>query len=106
MTRNCCVLLTPSLRHYSTDLSQSSGKCCTPNIDCSSCRLYAQSFASALARATRDMRHSGGQQRLIKLWHLWCELFLNDDCLRMPLLSSDSLDLPLTSIAEHSRVSH
>lgn len=83
VTRDCGVLLTPSLRHYNTDLSQSREKCCTPNIDCSSCRLYAQSFASLLTRATRDMRQAGGQQRLVKLWRLWCELFLNDDRLRM-----------------------
>lgn len=78
ITRDCGVLLTPALRHYNTDLSQSSGKCCTPNIDCRSCRLYAQSFASVLTRATREMRQDGGQQRLVKLWRLWCELFLND----------------------------
>lgn len=85
VTRDCGVLLTPALRHYNTDLSQSTGKCCTPNIDCSTCRLYAQSFASVLTRATREMRQPGGQQRLIKLWRLWCELFLNDDRLRMPV---------------------
>lgn len=106
VTRDCGVLLTSSLRHYNTDLSQSNGKCCTPNIECSRCRLYAQSFASVLARATRDMRQPGGQQGLIKLWRLWCELFLNDDRLRMPFSSSDNLTIPLTSIAEHSRVSH
>lgn len=82
VTRDCGVLLTPALRHYNTDLSQSSGKCCTPNIDCGSCRLYAQSFASVLTRATREMRQADGQARLIKLWRLWCELFLNDDRLR------------------------
>ena len=82
VTRDCGVLLTPALRHYHTDLSQSSGKCCTPNIDCGSCRLYAQSFASVLTRATREMRQADGQARLIKLWRLWCELFLNDDRLR------------------------
>lgn len=77
VTRDCGVLLTPALRHYNTDLSASAGKCCTPNIDCSSCRLYAQSFASALTRATRELRQPGGQQRLIGLWRLWCELFLD-----------------------------
>ena len=82
VTRDCGVLLTPALRHYNTDLSQSSGKCCTPNIDCGSCRLYAQSFASVLTRATREMRQVGGEARLIKFWRLWCELFLNDDRLR------------------------
>ncbi|UZE27753.1 hypothetical protein [Pseudomonas asplenii] len=84
VTRDCGVLLTSTLRHYNTDLSESRGKCCTPNIDCGTCRLYAQSFASVLVRATRQMRQAGGQQRLVKLWRLWCELFLNDDRLRMP----------------------
>lgn len=96
VTRDCGVLLTPALRHYHTDLSESRGKCCTPNIDCGSCRLYAQSFASMLTRATREMRQDGGQQRLIKLWRLWCELFLNDDRLRWQQLAASVSSPPLS----------
>lgn len=79
---DCGVRLTSTLHHINTDLSRSSEKCCTPNIECRSCRLYAQSFATVLARATRNMRQPGGHQRLIQLWRLWCDIFINDDRLR------------------------
>lgn len=78
---DCGVLLTRSLRHYNTDLSASAGKCCTPNVSCQSCRLYAQSHATLLARATRKLRRSGDLQALIAHWRLWCALFLNHGAL-------------------------
>ncbi len=82
VARDCAVRLTTSLRHYNTDLQPSSEKCCTPNVQCRTCRLYAQSFATVLARATRGARQPGGMVRLVRLWRLWCELFLNNEGLR------------------------
>lgn len=79
---DCGVRLTSALRHYNTDLTQSNGKCCTPNVECKDCRLYAQSLATVLSRGTRHMRQSGGEAGLIRLWRLWCDLFLNDDRFR------------------------
>ena len=79
VARDCGVLLTNSLRHHNTDLSRSDAKCCTPNVECSTCRLYAQSFATVLSRRTRRMRDAAERARTIELWRLWCRLFLNDD---------------------------
>lgn len=76
---DCGVRLTNTLRHYNTDFTASSGKCCTPNVDCRSCRLYAQSYATVLARATRSLRQPQALARAIRLWRVWCALFLNDD---------------------------
>lgn len=79
IARDCGVLINNSLRHFNTDLFRSTAKCCSPNIECSSCRLYAQSFATLLARSTHEMRHADGKERLIDLWRLWCALFINDE---------------------------
>lgn len=79
LAADCGVRLTASLRHYNTDFSASSGKCCTPNVDCRSCRLYAQSYATVLARATRSLRQPQALARAIRMWRVWCALFLNDD---------------------------
>lgn len=76
---DCAVRLTNALRHYNTDFSASSEKCCTPNVDCRSCRLYAQSYATVLARATRSLRRPQELARAIRMWRVWCALFLNDD---------------------------
>jgi hypothetical protein len=80
---DCASTLTSALRHHNTDLQRSVAKCCSPNIDCKSCRLYAQSFATILTRATREMRHANGSVKLIKYWQLWCAIFLNDDINRI-----------------------
>lgn len=76
---DCGTVLTPSLRHYNTDLTASAGKCCSPNIDCKTCRLYAQSFSTLLVRANRQLRDPIERQRTISLWRLWSAIFLNDD---------------------------
>lgn len=76
---DCSVRLSDALRHYNTDLTQSNMKCCTPSILCGSCRLYAQSHATLLMRATRDMRGPDGLAKLIQMWRFWCALFLNDE---------------------------
>jgi MoaA/NifB/PqqE/SkfB family radical SAM enzyme len=76
---DCGSRLVGSLRHHNTDLTSSSEKCCSPNVSCSSCRLYAQSYATLLIRATRTLRRSHGRERSLDLWRLWCALFLNDD---------------------------
>ena len=81
VARDCASLLDTSFRHYNTDLGQSGKKCCTPNVSCDTCRLYAQSLATSLLRATRELRQTRGRQRSIPLWRLWCALFLNDDLL-------------------------
>lgn len=75
---DCSVRLSDALRHYNTDLTQSAMKCCTPSIQCRSCRLYAQSHATLLMRATRNMRSPDGLAKLIQMWRFWCALFLND----------------------------
>ena len=78
---DCASSLSKSFRHYNTDLGSSTQKCCTPNVSCATCRLYAQSHATALLRATRDGRQARGANRALPLWRLWCALFLNDDLL-------------------------
>ncbi len=78
---DCGVRLGGSLRHHTTDLAASAEKCCTPNVGCATCRLYAQSLATVLARETRALRGSRSMSRLLPLWRLWCALFLNDAAL-------------------------
>lgn len=81
---DCGVRLTAKLKHVNTDLSFSKEKCCTPNINCQSCRLYAQSFATLLSRLTQKYRSENSRIELIKLWRAWCDIFMNDDRVRQP----------------------
>lgn len=48
---NCASRLDDTMRHYLPDMSREMGtKCCTPNVDCSSCSLYAMAYASITDR--------------------------------------------------------
>ncbi|MEE7474793.1 hypothetical protein MPAR168_22240 [Methylorubrum populi] len=90
VARDCGVLLSESLRHYNTDLNRSNSKCCSPNVDCAECRLYAQSFATFLSRGTRQRRDAAEWAQTVRLWRLWAALFLNHD--RFRCVSADLLN--------------
>lgn len=73
---NCAARVTPHYRHFHVDLQDAGEvKCCTPNIDCQSCRLYAQSLGSVLQRQTGRARKGPEFETWIGLWKLWHVLF-------------------------------
>lgn len=73
---DCGNRLTPKHLHFSVDLSQSTGKCCSPNIDCSGCRAYAQGYGTYLTRFL-EMRHDPAAfDRWLSVWELWARMFL------------------------------
>ena len=47
---DCGNRLTRWHRHFNPDMSRNSGKCCTPNLDCTDCRAYAMGLATYLTR--------------------------------------------------------
>jgi hypothetical protein len=76
---NCAARVTPSYRHFHVDLQDAGEvKCCTPNIDCQSCRLYAQSLGSILQHRTGRSRKGGDFDTWMGLWRLWHLLFWGD----------------------------
>lgn len=73
---NCAARVTSHYRHFHVDLQDAGEvKCCTPNIDCRACRLYAQSLGSALQRQTGRSRRGADFEAWMKLWRLWHLLF-------------------------------
>lgn len=73
---DCGNRLTPKHLHFSVDLSQSTGKCCSPNIDCSGCRAYAQGYGTYLKRFS-EVRHDAVElDRWLSVWELWARMFL------------------------------
>jgi hypothetical protein len=73
---NCAARVTSHYRHFHVDLQDAGEvKCCTPNIDCQSCRLYAQSLGSVLQRQTGRSRKGSEFETWIGLWRLWHVLF-------------------------------
>lgn len=64
-------------RHFHADLADAGDvKCCTPNIDCATCRLYQQSLSSLLARLEGFAVTDEGLGDWLELWEFWCRLNL------------------------------
>jgi hypothetical protein len=74
---DCGSRVTKRYRHYHADLTDAGQvKCCAPNLDCSSCRIYAQSLSSALRRGRDVYSDDAAFAEWVEMWNLWCRLFL------------------------------
>jgi len=75
---DCGNRLTNNFKHYSVMMTQHSGKCCSPNLNCRECRAYAMSYGTFL---TRYGKFSTDEEiaQWIDIWELWARLFLMSD---------------------------
>ncbi len=76
LARDCGNRLTAHFRHYNADMSLNEGKCCSPNIECRSCRAYLQSYATFLTRHGEFARDPASFAMWLDVWELWTDLFL------------------------------
>ncbi|MEQ8403736.1 MAG: radical SAM protein [Oceanicaulis sp.] len=73
---DCGNRLTGWHRHYNADLSENTGKCCSPNIDCSGCRAYLMSLATYLKRFMPESGSEEINEDWLAVWEFWASLFL------------------------------
>lgn len=53
---NCGSRIVPPMRYYTTDLLSKSVKCCTPDVDCATCRIYSGGWSSRFIPRTSDVQ--------------------------------------------------
>ena len=75
--RDCGTRRTARHRHYRTDLSSSTSKCCSPNIDCSGCRAYSMATGTAVSRFRRFAATYEGFRDWLDISEQWAALFLH-----------------------------
>jgi len=73
---DCPIRLSQFHRHYHVDLTQSTGKCCTPNIDCNDCRAYAIALATFRHRVRQYLRSKEDFAKWMEVMDMWCRLYL------------------------------
>lgn len=73
---DCGIRLSPELKHWNVDLTENSGKCCSPNIDCKDCRAYANTYGTYLARLKSFAGEGDKLDQWIEVWELWARMFI------------------------------
>lgn len=78
IARSCGNRITASRRHFRFGFVDSGEvKCCAPNVNCSTCRLYANSLSTVLHRMGEYLATPEDFSSWLGIWQLWCTLFLD-----------------------------
>lgn len=74
---DCGSRVTARYRHFRVDMRDSGDvKCCAPNLSCRTCRIYAQSLATALHRFDSFTGSKADFLGWIEMYEFWIKLFL------------------------------
>ncbi len=65
-------------RHVRADLTTSASKCCSPNVECRNCQLYAMATGTAVSRFRRFSGTYEGFRDWLDIAEQWARLFLRD----------------------------
>jgi len=73
---NCASRLSYQLRHFMPDLSElRDTKCCSPNINCSTCGLYSMAFATMIDELGKVPAEISALEAWMDVTELWESLF-------------------------------
>lgn len=78
IARDCAANGLDNHWHYHVDLERDDSKCCSPNIDCNTCRAYVQSYGSFEDRLPRFLETEKTFDDWLEIMNTWCRLFLVD----------------------------
>lgn len=74
--RNCATRNIGHHRHFHVDLQQDDAKCCSPNIECKTCRAYLQSYGSFTTWFDQFLQTEEGFDQWLDIKDTWGRLFL------------------------------
>lgn len=77
-SRDCATRNIGHHRHFHVDLETDDAKCCSPNIECSTCRAYLQSYGSFTTWFSRFMQSEELFDDWLEIKDTWGRLFLVD----------------------------
>jgi hypothetical protein len=66
------------MHYYRTDLIRADVKCCSPDIDCSSCRMYSGAWSSRLEPKARDVESEQAVENWLEMIDTAGRIFLMD----------------------------
>jgi len=78
VAKNCSGLNGELHQSYGVDLRPLQAKCCTPNVDCAACRLYAPALTTLLFRQRDFMGSAPVFDGWLSMCEQWGRIFLPD----------------------------
>lgn len=75
---DCGSRIVPPMRYYTTDLSSKSIKCCTPDVDCATCRLYSGGWSSRFVPRASDVQTLVSFKNWLEMMETLGRIFLFD----------------------------
>lgn len=96
IAESCGSRIVEPMRYYGADLQQKAVKCCTPDVDCRSCRLYSGGWSSRFVPSATDLATIASFEAWLKTMRTLGRIFLlprEDGCISpaKPLSAADNL---------------
>ncbi|PPC73976.1 hypothetical protein C4K68_28055 [Pokkaliibacter plantistimulans] len=79
---NCHSRIVDPMRYYTTDLQSIPSKCCTPDVDCSSCRMYSGGWSSKFVPSVNDLKDRNSFISWLNIIDTLGKIFLYKNALR------------------------
>lgn len=76
IARDCKSRMVEPMRYFTTDLKGADVKCCTPDIDCSECRMYSGGWSSRFVPRTENIQSTEAFSAWLGMMETLDEIFL------------------------------
>lgn len=73
---DCGSRIDNHMHYYRTNLARADVKCCTPGVDCSSCRMYSGGWSSVLEPKSRDVESEQTVEKWLEMMETIGRIFL------------------------------
>jgi hypothetical protein len=73
------------MRYHTADARQAERKCCTPDVDCSSCRMYSGGWSSKFQPTAHDVSSEAAFSDWLDMMKTLGEIFLYDRSRSVPV---------------------
>jgi hypothetical protein len=75
---NCGSRILGGMNYYGSDLKQLDPKCCTPDLDCSRCRIMSGGWSSKLQPGADDVADEGAFSNWLEMMESLKKIFVHD----------------------------
>ncbi|HVU22012.1 MAG TPA: hypothetical protein VHE09_14870 [Rhizomicrobium sp.] len=98
---HCGSRITDGMNYYGSDLKQQHPKCCTPDLDCSECRIMSGGWSTKLQPDAADLANTESFSKWLEIIEGIQRIFVHEPSQRLARRAQDELEFAATPI--HAR---